>query len=259
MALVICIANHKGGVAKTASVAALGTVYAAAGQRVLMVDLDTQANLTYSFVDMSNGAPSRYMHDAISERRGLPRVAVRENLYLAPSGLEMTLIETAMYSMRRREYVLCDLLAPVRDSYDVILVDCPPSLSILTTNALAACDRVTVPVVADQLSYYGLKMMKAYVESLRDINASLRIDDIFITRFDARERLARRWESALREEFGDVVMKAMVRRNVKVGEAVSSLNSVVEYCPSCAGAMDYVELARELSARAARRNSLDID
>ena len=249
MALIIAMANHKGGVAKTASVAALGTVFASGGNRVLMVDLDTQANLTYSFIDMQGRPPARYIYDAVRSRTALPQVAVRENLYIVPSGLEMTLVETEMYAMRRREYILRDLLEPVADDYDIILLDCPPSLSVMTTNALTVADRVCVPLVADQLSYYGLKMMKAYVESLRDLNSSLKVSDVFFTRFDVREKLARTWEQAIRAEFGGTVMDTVIRKNVKVGEAVSSLMSVVEYMPDSAGARDYRQLAVELVAR----------
>lgn len=250
--MVIAVANHKGGVAKTTSVGALASIFADAGNRVLMVDLDTQANLTYSFVDVGKEPPARYIFDAIRERRGLPRVSVKENLYLVPSGLEMAIVEAGMYSMRRREYILQDLLRPVVDDYDMVFLDCPPSLSMMTTNALTAADRVTVPMNADQLSYYGLKMMKAYVEDMRDLNPSLRIDDVFFTRFDSREKLTRRWEEAIRTEFPDEVMDSVIRKNVRVSEAVSSYRSVVDYMPDSAGARDYAALAHEYIARLRR-------
>lgn len=249
MALIIAFANHKGGVAKTTSVGALGTLLAHSGLRVLMVDLDTQANLTYSFIDMQSHPPGRYVYDAIRERKNLPQVAVKDRLYVVPSGLEMTLVEAEMEHMRRREYILEDLVAPVEDKYDIILLDCPPALNIVTLNALVIADRLTVPMNTDQLSYYGLKMMKAYVESLSDLNPELRIDDVFFTKYNASTRLARRWEQTIREEFPEETMVSVIRQNVKVQEAVSELRSVVDYAPESNGARDYVQFAAEYAER----------
>lgn len=250
MSIIIAMANHKGGVAKTASVAALGTIFAAAGHRVLMVDLDTQANLTYSFINMEEKPPRRFVYNAMLERRSLPQVPVKENLFLVPSSLEMTVFEERMFAMRRREYLLQDILLPVDDKYDMILLDCPPSLGNMTTNALVVADRLMVPMNTDQLSYNGLKMMQANVERMEDLNAHLKIDDIFFTRYNKGEKLTEAWQKTVTDEFGeDVVMKTVIRRNNKVSDAVSHFCSIVDYAPESNGAQDYRALARELSER----------
>ena len=247
--MIIAVVNHKGGVAKTATVSALGYLLSSSGAKTLMLDLDTQANLTYSVLDMEANTPNRFIFDSIQERKNLPQVAVSENLYLSPSGLEMTLIESQMQSYRRREYVLKDLLADVRRRYDFIVLDCPPSLNLLTTNALAACDRVLVPMQVDQLSYYGLKMLKAYIESINDINRGLQIDDILFTFYDKRERLTRQCEAQIREEFGDKVLKSTIRRAVKVKESIANHCSVVKYDAASPVSQDYLNFANELMER----------
>lgn len=249
MAIIIVVANHKGGIGKSTSVGTLGTIFAANGNKVLMVDLDTQANLTYSFIDIETSEIERHIYDAISERKGLPQISVKENLYLVPSGLEMTLCESAMYNMRRREYILQDLIRPIESKYDIIIFDCPPSLGLLTTNALTIADRLIIPMTADQLSYYGLKMMKAYIESMSDMNENLHINDVFFTMYDGREKVQKKWEPLIREEFGEIVMQNTIRRNVKTKEAVSAFCSIVDYMPDSPGAIDYMNVAKELMNR----------
>lgn len=249
MAVIIAVANHKGGVAKTSSVSALGSIFAASGNKVLMLDLDTQANLTYSFIDPTDELPERCLFDAIRERKNIPQVCIKENLYIVPCGLEMALVESDMFNAKRREYILQDLIRPIRDQYDIILLDCPPSLGIMTLNALTIADRVLVPMHADQLSYYGLKMMVGYLDLQHDLNPNLKVDDIFFTHYDPREKQTKSVEATVREEFGDVVMKSVIRKNVSIGEAVMNLCSIIDYKPECNGAQDYLSLAKELKER----------
>lgn len=249
MAVIIAVTNHKGGVAKTSSVSAIGSIFAASGNKVLMLDLDTQANLTYSFIDPAAGLPERCLFDAVRERRDLPQVCIKENLYIVPCGLEMALVESDMFNAKRREYILQDLIRPVAGQYDVIFLDCPPSLGIMTLNALTIADRVLVPMHADQLSYYGLKMMVGYLELQHDLNPDLRVDDIFFTHYDSREKQTKNVEALVREEFGDAVLKSVIRKNVSIGEAVTNLCSVIDYKPDSNGAQDYLSLAKELKGR----------
>ena len=151
MGIVIAVANQKGGVAKTTSVSAIGSVLASLGYKVLMVDFDPQANLTYSFVPQGQ-LLERYVYDALKSRRDLPYYQVGDGLFLCPSGFELTFTEVEMNNVRRREYVFNDILGPHRSAFDFILIDCQPTLGLLTVNAIAASDRVSVPINADNFS-----------------------------------------------------------------------------------------------------------
>ncbi len=249
MATIIAVTNHKGGVAKTTSVSALGFKFAQEGNRVLMIDLDTQANLTYSYLSPDDAYKERCLYDAIRERKNLPQVKIRKNLYLAPNGLAMTLAVQQMNFVKRREHILADLIRPVENDYDIIIIDCPPSLDILTLNAVVVADRVMVPMTTSQLSYLGVKMMSAWLLDQRDLNPNLRVNDIFFTQYDCREKQTKNIEADVRREFGEVVMNTVIHRNVSVSESVGAYQSVFEYKPDCTGARDYEALTLELVNR----------
>jgi len=253
MGIIIAVANAKGGVGKTTTVSALSSVLAAGGARVLMVDLDLQANLTYSFLDMFSDSvrlPDRYLFDAISERRRLPVHRLSERLHIVPSGIQMTRVEKAMYNMSHREEIVRDLLKPVLDDYDFIFLDCPPALSLLTENALMVADRVMVPIMSDKLSYLGLKEIKTFIEQeVNTFRPQLRISEIFFNMYENRTRLSREWETLICEEFADTVMETRVRRDTKLREAVTACMSINEYAPDSPGAESYTRLARELFAK----------
>lgn len=251
MGKTIVIANPKGGVAKTTSVSAFGAIYAASGNRVLMVDLDPQANLTYSYFNPGGDPPKRCVFDAIRERKDLPQEKISENLFLAPSRLDMAVVEMEMTHMKRREFILKNLLAPLKSRYDIILLDCPSSLGVLTLNAVSCADRIVVPMGADNLSYYAMCMLCRFCEECREVglNKDARIDDIFFTRFNPQERISRSIENQIRETFGDAVLKNVTHRSVAVSEAVSEFKSVISYNPESRGAKDYVLIAEELFNR----------
>lgn len=249
MSLNIAFANHKGGVAKTTSVAALGTIFAESGYRVLMIDLDAQGSLTHTFVDPSKTEVSRFLFDAIRERKSLPRIAVRNNLYLCPNELEMAFVEGEWINMRRREYVLQDLILPIEKDYDLILFDCPPAFLNATLNALVVADRLCVPVFADQYSFDGIEAIINHLQRVADVVPHIKINDIFFTRFNGATNMAKTALELFRTKFPDELMNTVVRHSVKAQEAVCSFQSVVEYNPSCTVSEDYYSLAKELSER----------
>lgn len=252
MGKVIAVAIHKGGVAKTTSVSALASIFAAGGNRVLMVDLDTQASLTYSYFNPGSEMPGRFVYQAIRERKDLPQVQLSENLFIAPSGLEMCAVEREMNFSRRNDFIVQDLIRPVRGDYDVIFLDCPPSLGILTENAVTCCDRIVVPMTADPLSYYGLKMFESFCDECRTrdcLNPGAEIHDIFFTMFNPQARLSRAIEEQIRGSFGDKVLRTAIHRNIAVSEAATSFRSLIDYKPECRAAQDYVSLASELFER----------
>lgn len=252
MSKIIAVAIHKGGVAKTTSVSALASIFAAGGNKVLMVDLDAQASLTYSYFNPGGGLPERFLYQAIRERKNIPQIQINENLFIAPSGLEMCMVEREMNYSRRSEFILDDLLRPVRNKYDVILIDCPPNLGILTTNAVACCDRIVVPMIADPFSYYGLKMFEQFCDECRNrdgLNPNAQIHDIFFTLHNPQPRLTRSIEKQIREAFGDKVLNTTIHRNIAVSETIFSYQSLIEYNPESRAAQDYIQLASELFGR----------
>ena len=242
-AKIIALANHKGGVGKTASVAAIGAILANKGKHVLLVDLDTQANLTMHFMPQ---IPARIVYHAIRERQNLPIYPVRQNLDIVPSGLDMAGIEVEMTMMRRREDVIKELLEPIRNNYDYILLDCPPSLGLITMNAISASNKLVVPMIADLMSSYGLSMMERFCADLQDLNPGIHVDAIFFTKYASGENMTAVVEEDVRNKYGDRVLKHVVHKNVAVAEAAFQYTDVVTYKPDCTGAKDYTEVTNEL-------------
>ena len=242
-AKIIAVANHKGGVGKTASVAAIGAILAAKKKKVLLVDLDTQANLTRHFME---DIPSRIIYHAIRERKDLPIYQIRDNLDIVPSGLDMAGIEIDMTSMRQRENIISNLLEPFRNRYDFILMDCPPSLGLVTLNALTAANKLLVPMKADLMSFYGLSMMDNFCAGMQDLNPGIHIDHIFFNIYEKGQNMTDAIESDVREKYGDRVMTTVIRKNNDIAKAAFEYTDVVSYDQSCNGAKDFLALTDEL-------------
>ena len=164
---IITIANHKGGVGKTTSTASIGDALAILGKKVLLIDLDAQQNLTFTLTLTQNEEPETSVYDALVKDAPLPIVNVRKNLDLVPASLELARAEIDMATKIAREGILKSLLEDYRDKYDYILIDCPPSLGIVTTNALVASDRLYIPLTAEALPMKGLAMLDDVVGERR--------------------------------------------------------------------------------------------
>lgn len=242
-AKIIAVANHKGGVGKTASVATIGAILASKKKKVLLVDLDTQANLTRHFME---DIPSRIIYHAIRERKDLPIYRIRENLDIVPSGLDMAGIEIDMTSMRQRENIISNLFEPFRNRYDFIIMDCPPSLGLVTLNALTAASKLLVPMKADLMSFYGLSMMDNFCAGMQDLNPGIHIDQIFFNIYEKGQNMTDAIESDVREKYGDRVMTTVVRKNNDIAKAAFEYTDVVSYDPNCNGAKDFLTLTDEL-------------
>ena len=242
----IAIANHKGGVGKTTSVASIGAALSQKGKRVLLVDLDTQANLSSSLLDEEQ---ERTIYDAISQGETLPIYPVRENLYITPSSLDMAGVELEISSRISREFILKDLLEPERDNYDYILLDCPPSLGLVTLNALVASTSLYIPLTAEALPTKGLKMLTDVLQSVKKrLNPTLSLDGVIITRWE-NSKLSRNVEESLRSTFGEAVFNTKIRKNISLAEAPLSSQDIFRYAPDSNGAKDYQALAEEILAR----------
>jgi chromosome partitioning protein len=245
---VYAFANQKGGVGKTTTAINLAACLAEAGERALVVDLDPQANATSGLGMRANGTSSYDLLDG-APLRDLARATPFENLFLVPSRPELA---GAAVELSRREdgdrYLAASLAQP--EGFDFVLLDCPPSLGPLTVNALAAADRVVVPVQAEYYALEGLAQLVGSIELVKArLNARLGIAGVLITMADARTTLARDVEREVRRHFGALVFDAVVPRSVRLAEAPSHGLPVIRYDRRSRGAEAYWKVAMELVAR----------
>ena len=247
MGRVIAIANHKGGVGKTTTAAALGSIFAEEGRRTLLIDLDAQANLTASFLKEEQ---EKTIYNALKGEVALPVIHVRENLDIVASSLDMAAAELELISRMNREYILKKLLQPLEDNYDFILLDCPPSLGLVTINALVAAKELFIPLTAEALPSRGLTKLTNILQMVREnLNRDIFLSGIIITRWEPT-KLSKMVEQQLRANFGDTIYKTKIRKNVAIAEAPLYFTDIVTYSPDSNGARDYRALADEIQGTA---------
>lgn len=244
---IIAIANYKGGVGKTSSAGCIGAALALAGKRVLLIDLDAQQNLTFMMSGQED--PDVSVYDALVKDVPLPIVPVRENLDLVPASLELARAEIDLATKLAREAILRTLLEEHVSQYDYIIIDCPPSLGIVTTNALVAADELYIPLTAEALPLKGLRMLDDVVNEVkRRVNPRLQVGGVFFTRFNNR-RLNKDVAEMISSRYGDKVFKTKIRENIAVAEMPLSGKTIFEYDPHCNGAADYKALTQEILDR----------
>ena len=249
MARVYALANQKGGVAKTTSTVNLGAALAERGRRVLLIDLDPQSNLT-----MSQGFdPEKLegsMYDVLVHKTPIAEIVRTGEVDVAVSSIELAGAELALASMIGRERALEKALLPIQADYDTILIDTPPSLGLITVNALTAADGVIVPVQCEYLSLRGLVQLEQTLTAIREnLNPRVRILGILPTMFDARTLHAREAVSILEENYGDRVFTTRIRKTVRLAEAPVQGQSVLRYDSRGAAAQAYRQLAEEVLSR----------
>jgi chromosome partitioning protein len=249
MSRIYALANQKGGVGKTTTAVSLAAYLAAAGQRVLLVDVDPQANATASLgVDKNKLSGSIY--DTLIDN--VPMLEIVQstphaNLELAASCPQLAGAEIELVEARGRETRLRAALRPLRDRYDYILIDCPPSLGLLTVNALAAAHGVIVPVQCEYLALEGLTQLMTTIQLVRrSLNPTLQLRGLIMTMFDGRVNLARQVKEEVEKHFAGQVFSVPVPRNVRLSEAPSYGKPILAYAPSSPGAAAYQALAKEL-------------
>jgi len=243
---VIALANQKGGVAKTTTTLNLAVAMKELGYSVLVIDLDPQGNLTMS-QGMDPDAIERSMFDVLVHSLPIEEVIHRAEVDVAVSSIDLAGAELALSSMIGRERALQKALLPVRGSYDYILVDTPPSLGLLTINALTAADSVIVPVQCEYLSLRGLVQLEGTLTMIREnLNPTVEIRGILPTMFDARTVHAREAVEMLKENFGELVFDTRIRKTVRYAEAPVQGASVLKYDPSGPAADAYRQLAKEV-------------
>jgi chromosome partitioning protein len=246
MGRVISFANQKGGVAKTTTTLNLGVAFAEQGLKVLLVDLDPQGNLTMS-QGLNPDSIERSMFDVLVHRLPLQEVIHHAEVDLAVSSIDLAGAELALSSMIGRERALEKALAVVKEGYDYVLIDTPPSLGLLTINALVASNGVIVPVQCEYLSLRGLVQLENTLSMIREnLNPHVEIEGILPTMFDSRTLHAREAVEILQENFGDLVFDTKIRKTVRYAEAPVKGTSVLKYDPSGSAAEAYRELAKEV-------------
>jgi chromosome partitioning protein len=243
---VIALANQKGGVAKTTTTLNLAVAFQEEGFGVLAVDLDPQGNLTMS-QGLDPDTVERSMFDVLVHSLPIDEVIRRAEVDLAVSSIDLAGAELALSSMIGRERALQKALTPVRSRYDYILVDTPPSLGLLTINALTAADSVIVPVQCEYLSLRGLVQLENTLTMIREnLNPTVEIGGILPTMYDGRTLHSREAVEMLKENFGDLVFDTRIRKTVRYAEAPVQGSSVLKYDPSGSAAQAYRELAKEV-------------
>ncbi len=244
MVRVIAVANQKGGVAKTTSVHTLGEALAERGMKVLLADLDPQASLTYA-LGTDPDSLDRSLHDVLLGRCSAEDVRIDTGrLHLLPATIDLAGTEVHLMTRTGREYALRNALAPIRDDYDITLIDCPPSLGILTINGLTAATEVLIPLQCERLSQRGVGQLLETIDDVRSYtNRDLTVRGIIATMFDGRTNLANEVLADVRDQYGIHLLEPPIPKSVRVAEAPALGTSVLKHAPKSRSAKAYRELA----------------
>jgi chromosome partitioning protein len=255
MGQTIACANQKGGVGKTTTVVNLAAYLAADGARVLVIDLDPQGNAT-SGLGAARAGAGRSIYDALVNDVPLDALAVKTDtpgLHLVASSIALAGAEVELAMLPQRERRLARLMPPIAAAYDYVFVDCPPSLGLLTVNALTAADAVLVPLQCEYYALEGLSQLIATIHLVRDhLNPALAVNGIVLTMFDARTNLSAEVAAEVRRHLADAVYETVVPRSVRLAEAPSHGLPIARYAPESRGAAAYRALATELHGRGVR-------
>ena len=247
MAITISILNHKGGVGKTTTTINLAAAFQQKKKRVMVIDLDGQANLTESFGYSIE--EEKTVYGAMKGEYPLPIIETGSGISLVPSCLDLSVAESELINEPGREMILRGLIAKVPEvnKYDYILIDCPPSLGLLTLNALTASDYLIIPVQAQFLAMRGMAKIMNVIQIVQErLNPGLKVGGIIITQYDQRKTLNKSVTELIKDSFCDQVFKTIIRDNVSLAEAPIKGQNIYEYNKNSNGAKDYMELAKEV-------------
>jgi len=249
MGKIIAIANQKGGVGKTTTTVNLAASLGVLEKKILLVDADPQANASSGLgtnVETVEKGTYQLLEHIISAEEAIVSTT-SPNVDLIPAHIDLVAIEIELVDKKRRESKLRKALQPIKDKYDYILIDCAPSLGLLTLNALVAADAVLIPIQCEYFALEGLGKLLNTVKSVQKIhNPDLDIEGLLLTMFDSRLRLSNQVVEEVRKHFQDMVFKTIIKRNVKLGEAPSYGESIIAYDATSRGAKNYLSLANEI-------------
>ena len=242
--------NQKGGVGKTTSVINLGAYLALAGKKTLLIDFDPQGNMS-SGIGLKKKKPSVY--DVLAQKTEIKKAVYEssvQNLFVVPASIDLSGATVELVDEKNREFYLKNAIEPIKDEYDYILIDCPPSLGILTLNGLAAADKVLIPLQCEYFALEGLTLLLQTVQRVqKSISPSLEIGGIFFTMYDSRTNLAQEVVQQVSSYFKTSVFSTIIPRNVRLSEAPSHGLPICKYDPKCQGAKSYEKLAKEVIER----------
>lgn len=252
MGYVIALANQKGGVGKTTTSVNLGACLADAGKKVLLIDLDPQGNAT-SGLGIDKKDIDESVYDVLINDVDLKKVILHsshQGLDIVPTTIALSGAEVELTNLMARETRLKDAFGDVKDEYDYILIDCPPSLSLLTINAFTACDSILIPVQSEYYALEGLSQLLNTIKLVRKhFNSALKIEGVLLTMYDKRTNLGQQVNAEVKKYFGDQVYETIIPRNVRLSEAPSHGQAIVDYDKRSTGAKVYQQLAKEVLAR----------
>ena len=260
---VLVVANQKGGVGKTTTAINLGTALAAVGERVLLIDSDPQGNASTG-LGVGRALRKHTLYDVLMGEKTLLEALVKSSvpgLHIAPADPDLSGVEMELAQDPRRSFKLRDAIEPIRQAgdYTYILIDCPPSLNLLTVNAMAAADAVLVPLQCEFFALEGLSQLMRTIDLVRaSLNPKLEIQGIVLTMYDRRNSLSEQVGSDVRSHFGQTVYQTVIPRNVRVSEAPSFGKPALVYDLKCAGSQAYLKLAREVVLRERDRRRLEM-
>lgn len=251
MGQIVCFANNKGGVGKTTTAVAMGYAWAKMGKKVLFVDLDSQANLTAMVSPLALDEHETSIRDAFLDKSKFAVEHAAERVDLVPSELSLSNFDRDTAAITGREYLLLDLLKPLKTKYDFIIIDCPPALGLITYNALIASDHLVMVATPDGLAYQGMVMVAnlyADVKSNPRLNPDLKLTGVIISKYE-RNKLSDMYVEKIRQEMGDAFIEPVLSKATKIAQAGSFNQNIYEYDPSGKVTKQYLEIAQTLGKR----------